>query len=70
MQGWERGNLMQDRRNAVARAHAAREATVSGAFVLWIGAFALLVLSVFIANSWPAAPDTPLIPAEAGSQVD
>jgi hypothetical protein len=41
---------MQDRRRAVARSHAVREANVTGAFVLWIGAFALLAVAVFAAS--------------------
>jgi hypothetical protein len=41
---------MQDRQSAAARSHAIREASIGGVFVLWIGAFALLVLALFVTN--------------------
>ncbi len=42
---------MQDRRRNAARSHAIREETIGNGFVLWIGAFALLVLALLVTNA-------------------
>jgi hypothetical protein len=45
-----RGKTMQNRQRAVARSHAVREANIGGAFILWIGAFASLVLALLLSR--------------------